>query len=148
MSKYLLIVCLSLIASILSCDDGEVASCSDTLIELGQIETENECMILNVDLRDNYVVIRNQTDFAAVVNANCQSAIDFSEFDLLIGRIVLPNGLTSIEYEYTRSCNASIPKLDIIFNLNETTEAPDVVYNALIPKSRNNESLTVNLISN
>ncbi|MEL6557007.1 MAG: hypothetical protein AAFQ94_02415 [Bacteroidota bacterium] len=145
--KYLLIICLLLVASIFSCDEGEIA-CSDLLIEVGQIETENECMILNVDLQDNYVVIRNQTDFAAVVNATCQTAIDFSEFDLLIGRIGLSNGLTSIEYEHTRPCDTNIPQLDIIFNLNETTVAPDVVYNALIPKLRDNESLTVNLISN
>ena len=145
--KYLLIICLFLIASILSCGEVEIA-CSDALIEVGQIETVNECMILDVNLRDNFVVIRNQTDFAEVVNATCQTAIDFSEFDLLIGRIGLSNGLISIEYEHTRPCDTNIPQLNIIFNLNEPAVAPDVVYNALIPKLRDNESLQVNLISN
>lgn len=133
-----------LILGFYSCSD----NCTDITLDVSQLEIEYGCKNVNIDLSENYMIIRNPLDFSEFVNADCQSQVDFSTYDLVIGKKGLTNGLVSIVYELTENCETEDQSLKITFNLNETDEAPNVIYNALIPKLEENQELNVELVMN
>ena len=145
--KFQSIIAVILLFTFSSCDNDENI-CNNTTINVSQLETKNGCTNVSIDLTETYMIIKNQLDFSEFVNATCQSEIDFSTYDLVIGRKGLTNGLSSIEYKLTEFCETGDQTLDIIINLNETTESPNITYNALIPKLRENQELTVDITTN
>ncbi len=136
-----------LIIGLSSCNK-EDNNCTDTVIEVTKLESEYGCTSIDIDLSENYMIISNPLDFSEFVDANCQSEVNFSTYDLIIGKKGLTNGLVSIEYKLIESCETENQNLKITFNLNETAEAPNVTYNALIPKLRENQELNVEIIMN
>jgi len=141
------ILIISIIIGLSSCND-DTNNCTDTILNVNHLETEYGCTGVNIDLSENYMIVSNSLDFSEFVDANCQSEVDFTTYDLIIGKKGLTNGLISIDYELIENCETENQNLTITFNLNETAEAPNVTYNALIPKLGENQELNVELIMN
>ncbi len=127
-----------------SCNENKKMDCTDITIEVNHLENEYGCTGVDVNLQDTYMIITNPLDYSEFVNANCESDIDFNTYDLVIGKKGLSNGLSSIDYELVENCENQ--NLKITFHLNDTTEAPNVTYNALIPKLSDNQELHVEIV--
>lgn len=90
---------------------------------------------LAIDLSDDYTIIRSQSGFDNLVTSNsCNPKIDFTKYDLLIGKRRLSNGNVSIDYALTRVCPSNKLRLKATFHQNISAEAPNITYHALIPK--------------
>jgi hypothetical protein len=56
------------------------------------------------------------------------------------------NGIHSFIYELIENCETGSENLTVTFNQNETTEAPNLTYHALIPKLRGEQELNVEIV--
>ena len=146
--KLKLLIISMLIIGLSSCNNNVQNACTNSIINVSHLETEYGCSNVNIDLSETYMIISNPLDFSEFVNTTCQSDIDFTNFDLVIGKKGLTNGLSSIEYGLIENCETENLNLTITFNLNETTVAPNIAYNALIPKLNENQVLTVDIVIN
>lgn len=137
---------------ILSCSNDDDNNCSDLIIETTSLENEYGCSNtkyqMEIELSDNHMIIKNQLEFSEFVTGSCQSEIDFSTYDLVIGKKGLSSGNSSISYELIENCENGNQTLTVTFNQNETTEAPNLTYHALIPKLENEQELNVQIIVN
>lgn len=98
---------------------------------------------MDLELSDDYIIIRDQSSFISRVEGNCKPDIDFSTFDLVIGKKQLTTGNESIEYQLTENCHTGNPVLEVTFKLNETTVAPNLTFHRLIPKMAQGKELVV-----
>ena len=137
---------------ILSCSNDDDNNCSDLIIETTSLENEYGCSNtkyqMEIELSDNHMIIKNQLEFSEFVTGSCQPEIDFSTYDLVIGKKGLASGSSSISYELIENCENGNQTLTVTFNQNETTEAPNLTYHALIPKLENEQELNVQIIVN
>ena len=138
-----------ILIGIVSCSSDDDSSCSDSIIETTSLENEYGCINtkyqMNIELSDDYMIIRNQSEFSEFVTGSCQPDIDFSNYDLIIGKKGLSNGNNSINYELIENCENGNQNLTVTFNQNETTEAPNLTYHALIPKLKDGQDLSVEI---
>ncbi len=149
--KLKIVILAVLVVSLYAChhdSDSINNDSSDINIEVKHLETEYGCTDIEVNLTNDYMVIRNFSDYTQHVNSNCQANVDFSTYDLVIGKQQLSNGLASIDYELTKEHETSNLNLKITFTLNDTAEAPNVTYNALIPKLDEHQELNVEVVIN
>ncbi len=137
---------LALLIASIACHHEDDNDCSDKKIEVKHLENEYGCTNIDINLSDNYMIIRNFSDYTQYVSNNCQTDVDFNTYDLVIGKQQLSNGLASIEYELIENCKTGDQHLKISFKLSDTAEAPNVTYNALIPKLDENQELNVEII--
>ena len=56
------------------------------------------------------------------------------------------SNIDSIEYELVEDCETENQNLIVTFNQNETTEAPNLTYHALIPKLGDKQELNVEIV--
>lgn len=135
---------LFLLFESMSCDKKD--ECKSTVVIVKSLETEYGCVNtrygLQIDLTENYTIIRSQQDFENKVSGNCIPIIDFASYDLVIGKKGLNRGNSSIDYKLTRDC-ANILKLQVTFNQSLTLDTPIVTYHALIPKLGDEETVFV-----
>lgn len=99
---------------------------------------------LNVNVSNSYLIIRSQSEFDNLVSytGDCPLNIDFSAYDLVIGKKQLTSGNQHIYFDqFTVDC--STRKLRVIFDQNQTMVAPTVLYHVLIPKLASAEQLIV-----
>lgn len=149
MKNRILIISI-LFLGILSCknDDG----CNDIIQNTTSLEAEYDCIDtkyqMDIELSENYMIIKNQLDFAKFVSGSCQPTIDFSVYDLVVGKKGFTNGNNSIDYKLIENCETGNENLIVTFNQNETTEAPNLTYHALIPKLQDEQGLNVEIIIN
>ncbi|QNJ97565.1 hypothetical protein [Constantimarinum furrinae] len=147
-NSFLLILMLVVI---LSCN-GDDDSCTPGIVEITSLEAEYGCVNtkneMEINLSDDFVIITSQSDFDSQVTGSCQPDINFSIYDLVIGKKALTSGNTSITYELLRNCDTQIQTLTVTFVQNATTEAPNLTYHALIPKLENGQVLEVDIIVN
>lgn len=129
-----------------SCNNDD---CENSILTVTDLETEYGCentkYQMDIDLSDDFTIIRSQSDFDNLVTGSCQPTINFSIYDLVIGKKGLSNGNTSINYQLTEDCNTGNLKLHVTFNQNETTEAPNLTYHALLPKMGDEQKLNVEI---
>ena len=110
--------------------------------EYGCVNTKYQ---MDIDLNNDYTIIRSQESFDDLVTGTCAPQIDVSMYDLLIGKQALTSGNTSINYSFmNHPCNGE-PYLQIDFIQNATTEAPNLTYHSLIPKLNASETITVEI---
>jgi hypothetical protein len=64
---------------------------------------------------------------------------------LVIGKKGLANSNSSIDYELIENCKTENLLLALTFNQNATTEAPNLTYNALIPKLDKGQNLFIDI---
>jgi hypothetical protein len=138
---------LSVLLGLMSCDKKN--ECISTELIVKSLETEYGCADtrygLQIDLSETYTIIRTQQDFENKVSGNCIPKIDFSSYDLVIGKKGLTSGNASIDYNLTKDCK-NILKLQVTFNQSVTQNAPIVTYHALIPKLGDEETVTVEFV--
>ena len=147
--KYRILIISILFLGIISCKNDD-DDCADTIINTTSLEIEYGCINtkyqMDIDLSENHMIIRNQLDFAEFVSGSCQPTIDFSVYDLVIGKKGLANGNSSIDYKLVENCETGNQNLIVTFNQNETTEAPNLTYHALIPKLGDEQGLNVEIM--
>ncbi|MBX0290526.1 hypothetical protein K3G63_08760 [Hymenobacter sp. HSC-4F20] len=116
----------------------EPAECVGPELLVKSLESEYSCQNttrqLNINLSETYTVIRSQEEFDKQVTGSCRPQIDFTTYDLVIGKKGLPNGVSGIAYTLRRECNSNKEVLNVAISLGMTTEAPNITYHALIPK--------------
>ena len=152
MKKMKILLLSFILIGIVSCSDDDNNNCSDSIIETTSLENEYGCINtkyqMDIELSNDHMIIRNQLDFSEFVTGSCQPEIDFSIYDLVIGKKGLSSGNSSINYELIENCNDGNQTLTVTFNQNETTEAPNLTYHALIPKLGNEQTLNIQIIVN
>lgn len=129
---------------IFACSEDD--NCSNNELNLTSLENEYGCTNTknsNVDISEDYQIIRNQIDFETLNLENCNPEIDFSKYDLIIGKYQLTRGNNSINYELVENCQNNNLILKVTFDQNEATVAPNVTYHALVPKLKNEQSVSI-----
>lgn len=149
--NYRSLLFLILFFGISSCNNDE--ECADSILNITSFETEYGCVDTKYqmdidDLSESYIIIRSQTEFDNQITGNCQPAIDFSIYDLVIGKKGLSNGNNSIDYELIKNCKTLNLILKVTFNQNETTEAPNLTYHALVSKLGDEQGLNTEIVIN
>jgi len=151
LKKYIIMKFRILIISILflgfySCNN----DCTDNIVNITSLEKEYGCTDtkyqMDIDLSENYMIIRNQPDFAEFVSGSCQPTIDFSTYDLVIGKKGLGSGNESIEYQLIENCETGNLNLKVTFFQNIASVAPNLTYHALIPKMESQQELNTEII--
>ena len=142
------LITLILLIVISSCDKDD--DCTNTVVNITSLENEYGCTNtkyqMDIDLLDDNMIIRNQLDFAEFVSGSCQPTIDFSTYDLVIGKKRLTSGNDTIKYELVKNCNSGNLNLKVTFHQNIATVAPNLTYHSLIPKIENQQELNVEII--
>lgn len=90
---------------------------------------------MNIDLKDNYVIIENKQTYKETVFGDCTPDIDFSLYNLLIGKKQLLSGNNYVEFESWESVGELKLVIKVIFHQNIATVAPNITYAVLLPKS-------------
>jgi len=144
-----IILLVALFCTIISCID-EKEKCEDEILSTKHFETEFGCtntrFDLQIDLHNEYTIIRSKSTYDTNVIGTCHPDIDFSKYDLVIGRQSTGNFNDTILYDYRRVC----PNMDLSLIINviqlDITMPSTVTYHALIPKLGDEESLNIQII--
>jgi hypothetical protein len=98
---------------------------------------------LIINLTNNCTIIRSKETYDSQVSGICHPDIDFTLYDLVIGKQSSGNNNDTITYDLRRTCpdNKLTLIVDIIQGL--VTIPDNVVYHALIPKLGDEESLNI-----
>lgn len=125
----------------LSCNDKD--ECQDIQLAVEHIDCINSKYALQIDLNNNYTIIRSKDAYDNKVSGTCHPSIDFSKYDLIIGKKSSGNENDTIKYNLRRTClnKKMILTIDIIQS--DATRPDNVTYNALIPKLGADETLEV-----
>ena len=143
-----ILIALIFISSFLSCKTDDDSG-SPVWFTPNNLENEYGCVNtkyqMDIDLSDDFTIIRSQESFDNLITGDCMPQIDFSTYDLLIGKKALTSGNTSIDYSLMKHpCNGQF-YLQIDFLQNATAEAPNLTYHALIPKLNTDVVVNVEL---
>lgn len=126
--------------------------CGPVIIATTSLETQYGCLstaaTVDIDLDNTYTIIRNQTDYDTLVSGSCDVAIDFTIFDLLIGKQQLTSGFNEIYYGMIRNCDNGRLYLEVFIELNAAAVAPNVTYHVLVPKLGDTEDIEVSVVTN
>ncbi|MCF6130117.1 hypothetical protein L1S35_10555 [Flavobacterium sp. AS60] len=147
MKKIVLVVVLGLF---FSCTGSNSSDCEPSALPFTNLEAEYGCvntkyLLYNIVQGDNFIIIRNQIDFENMTDdVACRPQIDFTTYDLIIGKKQLTSGNQSIQYEYMDNCTEKV--LTVTFVQDETMVAPTIIYHALIPKLAPGEQVAVETI--
>jgi hypothetical protein len=144
--KYFALI-ITLLLSILSgCKKDD---CKETLLPLKNFENEFGCIntkyTLLIDLTNNCTIIRSKADYDLKVTGNCHPTIDFSIFDLIIGRQSSGNENDTIKYDLRRICPSQELTLTVDIFQTDATRPDNVTYHALIPKLGDEETINVKI---
>jgi hypothetical protein len=136
-----------LLAVILSCSKKN--ECKEEVLAAKHFESDYGCTntkhILSVNLNNNFTVISSKEDYDSKVSGACHPAIDFSLYDLIIGKQTSANFNDTIIYDYRRACpkNELTLSVDIVQSL--LTQPDNVVYHAIVPKIAGGETLNISI---
>jgi len=135
---YLILISLMIISS---CNDKD--DCKDIQLAIEQIDCIESRYTLQIDLNNDYTLIRSKEAYDNKVSGACHPAIDFSKYDLVIGKKSSGRENDTIKYNLRRTCldKKMILTIDVIQS--DATRPDNVVYNALIPKLGGKETLVV-----
>lgn len=97
---------------------------------------------LEIDLIDNYSIVRSQDQFDELVTGSCVEKLDIEKYDLIIGKKQLKSGVEKIDYDYSKDCNEK-STLKVKIKMNATSVAPNITFHALIPKLGAAETVSV-----
>lgn len=137
---------------VLSSCNNSSNDCISGDISFTSLEEEYGCFntanFIDINLTEDYTIIRDQATYDASIIGNCAVVIDFSTYDLVIGKKTLTTGLQSIAYEVENNCNTG--SIDIVVNIgtDDTTIAPNITYHVLIPKQSQSQNINVSIVIN
>jgi len=106
---------------------------------------DNTMRSLKIDLTNNCALIRTIEDYNNKVSGACHPEINFSWFDLIIGRQSSDYLIDTILYDLKWSCpdNEYILTVDMVKSA--TVLQDTVVFHAIIPKIADWEGLKINI---
>ncbi len=123
--------------------------CSEQKMTLKHLESDYGCLNtkdnLEIDLLDNILFVRTDEDYNTKVTGLCHPQVDFSQYDLIIGKQPLENINDTILYNYVRTCPGTVLSLTIDIVQSSSSALDTIVYHALIPKLSDTETLSVNI---
>lgn len=96
---------------------------------------------------DYFILINNQEGFNRLhLNPSCSPEIDFNKYSLLIGTKGLTRGCSSIDYQLKKITTGTKDSLflNVTFQLNDATVAPNVTWNVLMPRQPEGIPVKVN----
>jgi hypothetical protein len=128
-----------------SCNKKE--NCQDILLTVEHLDCENLKYSMDIDLNNNYTYIRSKEEYDAMVTGTCHPEIDFSNWDLIIGKQASGNENDTIYYNYRRTCIENRLTLNIEIVQSDLTRPDNITYHALIPKLGDEETIFVNIYS-
>jgi hypothetical protein len=122
-------------------------NCTVTMITEKHLESEYGCVntkrTLSIDLNNECIIIRSKTDYDNKVSGSCHPEIDFSLYDLVIGKQASGNENDTIKYDLRRTCPKEELTLTVDIIQSAATRPDNVIYHALIPKLGDEEALNV-----
>ena len=139
--KVILLSCAILISSC-SGNDG----CQDGQIEVMSLEDlgcTNTAFNVKVATLQEFELIRNQEDYDAFISADCNPQIDWLNYDMIAGMVGLNQGLRSIKNLLVTNCRTNRLILTVEIHLNLTQVAPQISFNAIIPKLKDEQDFFV-----
>jgi hypothetical protein len=142
--KYLLLFSFTIFFSLYACKKND---CKEEQLTATTLESDYGCNAtkhnLKISLTDDVAFVRTKTDYDAKVSGACHPQIDFTKFDLIIGKQGLDSKNDTILYSYKRTCPAN--DLALTFDLVQSTVATHdtIVYHAIVPKISSGENLNV-----
>ena len=143
---YNLFIIKTLIILLFCCSSNDLEPC-DTMLDIKSLESEYGCEntkhLIDIALTDSFKIIRSQSSFDSLVSGPCKPQIDFTMYELIIGKKGLTSGNTAIKYEMVRDCKTKMLRLTVTFIQNEATVALNITYHALIPKLKDEETIEV-----
>lgn len=147
-----IVISLLCVFLLLSCSTKDDAGCFVSNVDFTNLEAayncENTKFAIDIELENTFTIIQNQTEYETRVSGDCNVAIDFETYSLIIGKQALTNGNTFISYEYTLDCAINTYALVVTFNQNETEIAPNLTYHILSPKISDDAIVTVQTVIN
>lgn len=142
--KSSLILTTLLLSMLVSCKKND---CNEVVLPVKHFESEYGCedtkYSLVVDLQDSVIIIRSKDTYDAKVSGPCHPDIDFTQYDLIIGKQSSGNENDTIQYDYRRACPLDELTLTVNIIQSDVTTPDNVVYHALIPKIGDEETLNV-----
>ena len=124
--------------------------CEDSLLDVLSLENEYGCVNtkyqMEIDLRENFTIIRSKAKFEQMVSGSCDVMIDFTKYDLLVGKKGFTNGNSRIEYTLLKRCDYKNLELTVTFFQNITTVAPNLTYHGLIEKLDPEEEIEIVIV--
>jgi len=143
----LIIITISIF--LFSCEFDEDKDCLANTLDTHSLEEIYNCADTRhntqIDLSDNYIIIRSQSQFNNLVTGDCLPQINFSTYDLVIGKKGLTSGNETINYNYYYDCSLGNLVLEVEFIQNIASVAPNLTYHALIPKLGDEETVAVEI---
>ena len=124
--------------------------CEDVQLDVLSLESEYGCVNtkyqMDIDLQEDFTIINNQSEYDQLVSGSCNVQIDFTKYDLIVGKKGLTNGNVRIHYRLLKECDYKRLQLEITFFQNITAVAPNLTYHALIEKLDSGEDIEVTTI--
>jgi hypothetical protein len=142
--KYSILLSLFLFCILISCKKN---NCDEKTITTKHLESEYGCVntkhSLVIDLVNDCKIIRSKEAYDSEVSGTCHPDIDFSLFDLVIGKQASGNWNDTILYDYRTACPDNELTLTVDIIQSAMTTPDNVVYHALIPKLGNEKTLNI-----
>jgi hypothetical protein len=142
--KYSLILTIILLSIFTYCKKND---CNEKLLTTKHLESDYGCentkYSLVVDLQNNGKIIRSKEAYDNEVTGPCHPDIDFSKYDLVIGKQSSGNENDTILYDYRSVCPNNEPTLTVDIIQSGATRPDNVVYHAIIPKLDDEETLHI-----
>lgn len=136
-----IILVLALLIVSMACN--QIKDCEE--IQLTTHHFDCEMTWNSIDIQNDFIIIRSKETYDTKVTGDCHPTIDFSLYDLVIGKQSSGNENDTIKYDLRRTC----PDNDLILTVDifqsAATRPDNVVYHALIPKLRDEETITVKI---
>lgn len=117
--------------------------CKEGKVTLHYLDCDNPKYELNIDISNDYTIIRSQDIYDSEVTGMCHPSVDFSKYDLVIGSQSSGNENHTIKYDLRRICPENVLVLTVDIIQSAATRPDNVVYHALIPKLSNSEQINV-----
>lgn len=130
--------CVSSCTSDGSCSSGEVS-----IQDLQDFGCNNTAFSMTVATLNDFELIRTQEDYDRQISAQCTPSIDWTEHDMIAGMIQLNQGLSSIDKVLVMNCAQNTLTLSITVTKSASLDAPNVSFNAIIPKIKDEQNLFV-----
>ena len=137
------VLILTALGFLTSCTNKE--NCEDILLSVEHLACENSKYSINIDLSNNYAYIRSEEEYDLLVTGTCHPEIDFSNYDLIIGKQASGNENDTIYYDLRRTCPENRLTLNIEIVQSDLTRHDNVTYHAVIPKLGDEETIFVNI---
>lgn len=132
------LTCVSSCTSDDSCNSGEVS-----IQDLQDFGCNNTAFSMTVATLNDFELIRTQEDYDRHISAKCTPLIDWTGSDMIAGMIQLNQGLSSIDKVLVMNCAQNTLTLSITIMTSATLDAPNVSFNAIIPKIKDEQNLFV-----